>query len=192
MLRIAKILGSILLASAMLSGCIPAAVLIGATAGGAIIYDKRSTKTILHDQQASETLDQRIQKDPALKNTHVVVATFNHVLLIVGQTPTTEQRQAVYQLATGIPHVSRIYNEITIEQPTSNWQRTHDSWITTKIKSELLTQPGMHSTEIKVVTENGVVYLMGVLSHKQADMAVSIARRVDGVKTVVKVFEYPQ
>ena len=88
--------------------------------------------------------------------------------------------------------MSRVYNEITVGPATTRWQRTKDAWITTKVKSELLAKPGLHSTEIKVVTENGVVYMMGKLSHRQADMATDVERKVDGVRTVVKVFEYPQ
>lgn len=190
--RFAKVLGCVVIAT-HLAGCIPAALVVGATAGGAIVYDKRSTKTMIHDQQAGESLTQMTSNTPELqKGTHIVVATFHRVMLIAGQTETPEQRDKVYQLATTIPNVSRIYNEITVGTPISEWQRTKDSWITTKIKSKMLGQVGFHSTEIKVVTENGVVYLMGVLSRSQADDAVDIARRVDGVRTVVKVFEYPQ
>lgn len=192
--RFSKILGLSLVASSLcLTGCIPAAIAVGATAGGAIIYDKRSTKRMIEDQQAGESLVQLTSNCPELQHgTHIVVATFNQIMLIAGQTETEAQRDKVYQLATTIPHVSRIYNQITIGKPTSEWQRTQDSWITTKIKSKMLSSPGFHSTQIKVVTENGVVYLMGMLSHEQADDAVNIARHTDGVHTVVKVFQFPQ
>jgi osmotically-inducible protein OsmY len=91
-----------------------------------------------------------------------------------------------------VKNVSRVYNEITVEAPTSSWQRSHDAWITTKIKTEMLAKPGLHSTQIKVITENDVVYLMGVLSERQATIAINVARQVDGVIKVVKVFENPQ
>ena len=192
MTRLSKILSMIFFITS-LTGCIPAALIVGATAGGAVVYDKRSTKTMIHDQQANESLAQLTTNAPELqRGAHITVATFNHIMLITGQTETPEQRDKVYQLATTIKNVSRIYNEITIGTPTSQWQRTQDSWITAKIKSRMLAQPGFHSTQIKVVTENGTVYLMGILSRNQADDAVDIARHVDGVKTVVKVFEYPQ
>ncbi len=190
--RFQKMIGLLLLISC-LSGCIPAALVIGATAGGAVIYDKRSVSTIAQDQEASETAGKLLSDSPDLqKGTHIVVATFDHVLLIAGQTSTEEQRNTAYQLVSNIKNVSRVYNEITVQKPTSSWQHTHDAWITTKIKTEMLTKSGLHSTQIKVVTENGVVYLMGVLSPHQAEMATNIARRADGVHEVVKVFENPR
>ena len=186
-----KITG-ILILSICLSGCIPAALVIGATAGGAVIYDKRDIKTIAQDQEASETAGKLVATSDDLKTgTHIAIATFDHVLLLVGQTTTEEQRATAYQLVSSVKNVSRVYNEITIQKPTSSWQRSRDAWITTKIKTELLAKPGVHSTQIKVVTENGVVYLMGVLAPRQATWATNIARRADGVNEVVKVFENP-
>lgn len=191
-MRFSKIFGMILFATS-LTGCIPAALVVGATAGGAVVYDKRPTKTMLQDQKASESVSQMVVNAPELQQgTHIVVATFNHIMLLAGQTETAAQRDKVYALASTVKNVSRIYNEITVETPTSKWQRTQDTWMTTKVKSKMLAQAGFHSTQIKVVTENGTVYLMGILSHSQADDAVDIARHTDGVQTVVKVFEYPQ
>ncbi|HLB56112.1 MAG TPA: BON domain-containing protein [Coxiellaceae bacterium] len=189
--RFQKIMGVIILITC-LSGCIPAALVVGATAGGAIIYDKRSMKTIAQDQEAGEKAGALINASPELKGSHIAIATFDHILLLVGQTPTESQRDLAYQLVSNVKNVSRVYNEITVQPPTSSWQRTHDAWITTKIKTEMLTEQGLHSTQIKVVTEDGVVYLMGVLSPRQVNLATNIARRADGVKKVVKVFENPQ
>lgn len=187
--RFHKLIGMLMLASC-LTGCIPAALVVGATAGGAIVYDKRSVQTMAQDQEASEKAADLIAHSAELQQgTHIAIATFNHVLLLVGQTTTEAQRDRAYQLVSSVKNVSRIYNEITIQPPTSSWQRSHDAWITTKIKTEMLAKPGLHSTQIKVVTENGVVYLMGVLSPTQEDTAVNIARQIDGVKKVVKVFE---
>lgn len=176
-----------------LSGCIPAAIVIGATAGGAIIYDKRTMKTMMQDRESAHAATTLIAMSPALKdNTHIVVAVFNHILLLVGQTKTNEQRTIAYKLVQEVKYVTRIYNEITVQKPTSLWRRSEDTWLTTRVKTEMLTKSGLHSTQIKVVSENGVVYLMGVVSHHQADLAASVARRVKGVKKVVKVFQYPQ
>ncbi|OGT47257.1 MAG: hypothetical protein A3E82_06635 [Gammaproteobacteria bacterium RIFCSPHIGHO2_12_FULL_38_11] len=184
---------SVMLISLFLSGCIPAAALVvGATVGGAVIYDKRSVSTIAQDQQSENLAGLIIKDSPDLKDTHIVIATFNHVLLIVGQVNTEEQRATVSQLLSNVKNISRVYNEVTVRPPTSTWQHSHDAWITTKIKTEMMAKPGLHSTQIKVLTENGTVYLMGVLSQHQADMAVNIARQVDGVKKVVKVFENPK
>ena len=176
-----------------LSSCVPAAIVLGATVGGAVVYDKRSVKTMTQDQMAGEKAGAAIADSPDLqKGAHIAIATFDHVLLLVGQTETDQQRDTAYQIASKAPYISRVYNEITVEKPTTSWQRSRDAWITTKIKTKMLARPGLHSTQIKVVTENSVVYLMGVLSNRQAEMAVDIARRIEGVSKVVKVFENPQ
>lgn len=175
-----------------LSSCIPAAIVVGATAGGAIIYDHRSMSTMVQDRDSAQIAMNRISASPQLQGTHIVVATFDHIMLLVGQTPTDEQRQTAYQLVSNIRNISRVYNEITVQNPTSTWRRSHDTWITTKLKTEMMAQSGLHSTQIKVVTEDGVVYLMGVLTQRQRDLAVSVARRADGVRKVVEVFENPQ
>lgn len=189
---IRKIVGTLILAVG-LSSCVPAALVLGATLGGAVVYDKRSMQTIAEDQKAGETAGAAIADAPELqKGTHIAIATFHHVLLLVGQTQTQEQRDLAYQLASKTKFVSRVYNEITIQKPTSTWQRSHDAWITTKIKTKMLARRGLHSTEIKVVTENNVVYLMGILSNRQAELATDVARHVESVTKVVKVFENPQ
>ncbi|HLD84896.1 MAG TPA: BON domain-containing protein [Coxiellaceae bacterium] len=181
------------LAISFLSSCIPAALIVGATVGGAVVYDRRSMETIVEDRDAAQIASNLISAAPELKHgAHIVIATFDHVLLLVGQTRTEAQRDKAYELVSHVKYISRVYNEITIENPTSVWQRGNDAWITTKVKTEMMAKSGLHSTQIKVVTENSVVYLMGVLSRTQADMATHIARRVDGVTKVVKVFEYPQ
>lgn len=176
-----------------LSGCIPAALIIGATAGGAIIYDKRTMKTMMQDRESAQTAHNIIAASPALrKGTHIVVAVFNHILLLVGQTTTEEQRSIAYKLIQDVKYVSRSYNEITVQKPTSLWRRSEDTWLTTRVKAEMLTKSGLHSTEIKVVSENGIVYLMGIVSHTQANLAANVARQIKGVRKVVKVFQYIQ
>ncbi|OGT26904.1 MAG: hypothetical protein A3I77_01960 [Gammaproteobacteria bacterium RIFCSPLOWO2_02_FULL_42_14] len=176
-----------------ISSCVPAALVVGATVGGAVIYDRRSVETMVEDRDAAQIASNRIAASPQLqKDAHIVIATFNHVLLLVGQTRTEEQRETAYQLVSNVRNISHVYNEITITNPSSVWRRSHDAWITTKVKTEMMAKQGLHSTQIKVVTEEGVVYLMGVLTPQQASLAVSVARRVDGVRKVVKVFETPQ
>ncbi len=177
-----------------LMGCIPAvAVLAGASAGGAVIYDKRSFKTMSQDHRARAYAQRWLSKDPVLKgHAHVSVTVFNQVALLVGQAQTPEMRARAYKIASQVPNIKRIYNEVTVNGPISSLQKTNDSWITTKVKSRMLAKRGLHSTNMKVITEDGIVYLMGAVVHQQASLAASVARRVAGVKKVVKVFEYEQ
>lgn len=181
---------ALLLLSLSLTGCIPAALVVGATAGGAIIYDQRNIKTVIQDRNSTQSTQNRINTDPYLKKAHIGVATFNHIMLLVGQAPTPGMRQRANQIALQAKNVQRVYNEIVIAKPISFARRSKDTLVTSAVKAAMLFEKGLHSTEIKAVTENGVVYLMGVISRTQAQLATNVVRRVDGVKKVVKVFQY--
>ncbi|MDF1795163.1 MAG: BON domain-containing protein [Coxiellaceae bacterium] len=174
------------------SGCVPTALLVGATAGGAIVYDNRPLKQTKSDHRANQIAHYRLSHDAAIeKKCHISVSTYYGIMLLVGQAPTAELKQRAYAMVKNIPEVNRVYNEITVGEPSSLGQRADDAWITSKIRSKMLLQSGLRSTDIKVVTENGVVYLMGHVSHQQASLATNVARRVGGVRKVVKVFEFP-
>ena len=175
-----------------LSACVPVAlVAAGATVGGAIVYDKRGVKNIAQDRNTGSQALKKISDDPQLQSqTHITIATFNNIMLLAGQAKTDELRTRVYQIASDIPNLKLIYNEISIETPTTQSVQTHDAWITTKVKSAMLAEKGLNSTQIKVITENSVVYLMGIVTHKQADLAASVASTVSSVAKVIRIFEY--
>lgn len=177
-----------------LYGCIaavPAALVVGATAGGSVVYDQRTFRTMRNDQTATQAAQYWISTDPALKkHTHINVTVYNGIGLLVGQAQTEALRDKAYQILVKIPHVKRVYNAITISGQSSSLQRTNDSIITGKVRTTLLAERGLQSNNIKVVTENGVVYLMGSITRRQADIATNAARHVSGVLKVVKVFTY--
>jgi osmotically-inducible protein OsmY len=176
----------------VLTGCVPVVVAAGATAGGVVIYDNRSFKQMHTDSQLSAAAKNQIESDATLKNdAHINVCVYNSLLLLTGQAPTPQLRDQAYQLVSSVQGVKHIYNEIIVEPPISNQQNLKDTWITTKVKSAMLAQSGLKSTNIRVSTENGVVFLMGDVSQNQAHLAADVARRVSGVKQVVKVFDYP-
>lgn len=174
----------------VLEGCIPAAFVAGA-ATGVVIYDHRPTKTIVEDREITFSIQHRLSHDNELyQQANVSVTTLNHIVLLLGQTPTTQLRNQAEEIAKANTKVKMVYNEITIEKPISAIKRTNDSWITTKVKTVLATVSGLNSTTLKVVTENGVVYLMGLTTRSQAALATAKTRTVAGVKKVVKLFEY--
>lgn len=179
----------LLLASNILAGCV-GAFLAGAAAGGLIVYDRRSIATAATDQKIRHRLIRTIARDPAFQNSHIVVSSFNRVVLLAGQTPLASVRAQADRIAHATPDVKRVFNEIEIASPSSSMTRSSDSWITTKVKSKMLTTSGLHSSQIKVVTENGTVFLMGEVTQAQASLAVDVARRVGGVQKIVKVFSY--
>jgi osmotically-inducible protein OsmY len=174
-----------------LEGCIfVAGAAIGAAAI-AIVYDHRTIQNVLSDTEMSNKIADKIKTNSHLRNdSHIEVSVFNHVVLLTGQTPNAAWREEAEVLAKSVPNTTRIYNQISIQGPTSSLTRTSDSWVTTKIKSQMLATQDLKSSSIKVITENGVVYLMGMVSRQQADIAVDIARQVQGVQKVIKVFQY--
>lgn len=182
----------IIFSISFLSACVPVAlVAVGATAGGAIIYDKRNVRTMAEDRDMASRLLKQINEDPELKEgTHIIVATFNHLMLVAGQASTEDLRNRIYEMASSAKNLKRLYKEITIEPPTSASEQAKDTWITTKVKSAMLAEKGLSSTQIKVVTEKRVVYLMGLVTHKQADLAATVASAVSDVRQVVRIFEY--
>lgn len=188
-----KKLRSIILVMAMtlsLQGCFFVA---GAAAGAAavvVVYDHRKLESILMDNQITHDAADKINADPNFKGSHIDIACFNRVVLLTGQTPTPELREEAEAVVRNVTNVTRIYNQIIIRAPTSSIVRTSDTWITTKIKSQLLATKGMKSGTVKVVTENGTVYLMGMVSKDQAETAATIASQVDGVQRVMKIFQY--
>lgn len=177
-----------------LAGCISAALVAGAagaTLGGAVIYDQRTYRTMKQDHNTRSIIQYRLNNDPVLKKeSHITISVFNNVALLLGQAKTPLIRDRAYEIAEKAPYIRRIYNEITIGNPLSPVEQAADAWITTKIRTAMLRKSGLHSSNLKVITENKVVYLMGIVSPKQAAMAADVARRVSGVQKVVKVFEY--
>ncbi len=191
MRRLRNFLLIIFFSSQLLTGCVPAALVVGAAAGGAAVYDRRTIKEAYIDRQITRRCLFAIRNTQELKGkSHISVATENRIVLLVGQVQTPELKQLAEQAVSTVPNVKRVYNEIKIAGANSLMERSNDTWITTKVKTALLRERNLKSSEIKVVTEDGTAYLMGRVSRDQADLATRVARRVGGVKMVVKVFEY--
>lgn len=176
----------------IISGCF----VIGCTVagvGGALIYDQRNVKTILIDNEVNTRVTEALKKDEQIKRqASILCSTYRGGVLLAGQAPTEELRQRIVEITKKIPNVKRIYNEIALQAPSSALTTTSDAWITAKVKTALLGTKGLNSGQFKIVTENGTVFLMGVVERKQADAAVAATRKVDGVQKVVKIFEYKQ
>jgi osmotically-inducible protein OsmY len=181
-----------LLFCSLLTSCVPLIIGgAGAVVATAIIYDQRSMKTMMQDREVVNKAQAVIKEDPELMGrSHISVTSFNHRVLLIGQVQTPELRARAYQLVYKLPYVKKVYNQLTISGATTDLARTDDAWLTTKVKTAMLMQPGLRSLQVKIITENGVVYLMGVVSRQQGDLAANVARRVHGVVKVVKVFEY--
>ena len=129
-------------------------------------------------------------RDEALKNSHISVISYNGYVLVVGQVPSEELKQKTSDVVREIRGVRRIYNELEIAGNSSGMTRTSDTLLTAKIKSALLASTEIEGNRVKVVTENGVVYLMGLVSRAEAERIVESARSSYGVQKVVQVFEF--
>jgi osmotically-inducible protein OsmY len=154
-------------------------------------YSKRSTGTLLDDQSIENRSYANIANAaPELRKAHIVVVSFNNVVLLLGQVPSSELRDLAATTVKNIRKVRAVHNEITVSGPTSMMTRSSDFWLTTKVKSKMIGSKKVAANRIKVVTENSVVYLLGLITRDEADAAVEIARQTYGAQKIVKVFEY--
>lgn len=175
----------------LVSGCVAGAFVAGGAAGGAVAGDNRSFETIADDNKISYLVGQHIAADTVLSNqAHIVVGVYNHVVLLAGQAPTQELRQQAVQDAKVVPNIQRIFNEITLEKPTNAMRQSKDAAITANIKARMLTTTNLRSNQFKIITENATVFLMGLSTRKQSDIAAQVIRNSTGVKRVVRLVEY--
>ena len=112
------------------------------------------------------------------------------MVLITGQVATENSRMEVEQIVSQVRKIRRIHNELTVTSATSTLTRASDTWITAKIKANMIGDDQVNATQVKVVTENGVVYLMGLVSRMQGENAIRVVRGVNGIQKIVKIFEY--
>lgn len=172
--------------SLFLSGCI-VAVVAGAAAG-LVVYDKRSVSTIEKDTRIFHVIHSQIVSDPRFKQSRIEVISFNQVVLLLGQTPSATLRVMAEKIAQKTPTVRRVYNQISIAHKASIATQTKDSLITSQVRTYMLSRKGLESGSFRIVTEQGVVYLMGIVTEEQATIATHVAREIKGVKRVVRVF----
>lgn len=177
--------------SVALSGCVAVGAAAVGAAAAAVIYNRQNIKASMDDESISYAIEKRINDDEELKTeARIIVSTYHRMVLLAGQTPTNAMRSRAVTIAKSVPGSEQIYNELSVEAPSSTLENTSDSWITAKIKADFLSKVDLKSGEFKVITDNGIVYLMGIVTRDQADQAVDVARHVTGVEKVVKIFKY--
>jgi osmotically-inducible protein OsmY len=128
-------------------------------------------------------------ENEAYADSHLIIVSYNGYVLLAGQVNDEPLKAGATEVARKVKGVRRIYNELEIGPTTSALQRSKDTWITGRIKTELVADSKIEGTRIKVVTENGVVYLMGIVSPEEADLISGVAANVTGVHRVVRLFE---
>ncbi len=175
----------------LLQGC--AAVVIGTAAvasSALVIHDRRSTGTFIDDNSIEFKAERRLNdENEPTAGSNLTVISYNHVVLIVGQVSDEQSRQRATEIVKGVPKVRKVHNQVRISGHTTYLARTNDAYITSKIKSLFLVTKGIDATRIKVVTDSGVVYLLGLVTKDEGKIATDIARNTGGVQQVVQVVE---
>ncbi|AXT48473.1 BON domain-containing protein [Chromobacterium haemolyticum] len=173
--------------SSALSGCF--GVVAAGAAGGALVATDRRTSGAYVDDQGIE-LKAADQIGKLLPSAHVNTTSFNRAVLLTGEVPSEQARQQAELTARGIPNVRRVFN-YTVVAPSSGFsERSSDTWVTSKARTRLLDGKGYNPNNVKVVTERGVVYMLGMVTQTEGAAAAKVVSETSGVQKVVTLFEY--
>ncbi|MFO1390155.1 BON domain-containing protein [Cellvibrio sp.] len=184
------VLSLTLCGSLLLNGC---AEVINATTSKPIEMkaNERTMGAKLNDNEIETAAKVNIKKaDPQLENAHINIDSFNGIVLLTGQVPSDDLRNLVANTVYKLNPVREIHNELVVGGPTDFAARAKDTWISTKIKAQLLADSETESRRVHFVTENQAVFLMGIVTRAEADRIVNMVSHTADVQKVVKVFEY--
>lgn len=181
---------SSLLTLIVISGCVS---ILDATSRGPIQNDpgKRSFGEMLNDKRLNTIIAVNIKKaDGKLNKSNIKVTTYNAVVLLTGQVLSAELRELAAKTARDVHKVRQVYNELEIMPNISFAQRASDRWLDTKIDTKLFASKQAQSHRVKIIVENSVVYIMGILDEEQTQLITDIIRNTKGVAKVVRAIEY--
>jgi osmotically-inducible protein OsmY len=175
-----------------LSSCallVAAGVASGVGTGVAMSYDRRTSGIFVEDEGIELKSSRRISERYG-SNVHINVTSYNRNVLLTGEAPSDGAKADIGNLVKDVEHVRNVINEITVGPTSTFASRSSDTLVTSKVKGRFIDGGKFQVNHVKVVTENGVVYLLGLVNRKEADSAVEIAGSTSGVRKVVKIFEY--
>lgn len=173
------------LALTLLSGCMSAAM-----TGADLVYHRNRFTDYAQNNFISIEGQRQLNEAPQLANTTISLTGFQNIALLVGHAQTEKQKDYAEQMTWRIPGVKRVVNRITIGPTQEENNTLSDSWITTKVGSNIVFHADFDPDNIKIVTDNGIVYLMGQLTQPEAEQAITFARDTTGVKKVVTLITY--
>lgn len=169
-------------------------ILVNTTNREGIIEDptERTAGAIVEDRSIETKVAVNLKaEEPAFRATNFNVVSHNGVVLLVGQVDSNELKAKATEIAShSSAKIKRIHNELEVSGRTGIISQGNDTWIATKVRTLLFANDEIPSDQVKVIVENGAVYLMGIISQTAGDNAANVARNVSGVTKVVKVFEY--
>ena len=175
----------------LLNGCAVVALGGAAAAGGYLVGEDRRPGAVMTDDEAIE-LRAGNRISGKFPNVHVNATSYNKLVLLTGEVPNAETKTEVERIVQGIEGVRGTYNELTVGPPSALSARANDSYVTSKVKTRFLDGRRFNPVHVKVVTEQGTVFLMGLVKKNEADDATELARTTTGVNRVVRLFEIQQ
>ena len=186
--RMALALTATALVASLTTACVPL-VLGGAMAGGTmVVSDRRTSGAQLEDEGIELRAISRIRSNLGERG-HINVTSYNRQVLLTGEVPTAQDKQTVEQVIGKVENVATVVNELAVANNSSLGSRSTDTLITGRVKAQLVDARDLFSNAFKVVTENGITYLMGRVTQREADRATEIVRTTSGVQKVVRVFD---
>ncbi|KLU15907.1 MULTISPECIES: division/outer membrane stress-associated lipid-binding lipoprotein [Xenorhabdus] len=175
----------------LLQGCIGAAVVGSAAIATKAGSDPRTIGQQVDDTTLEARVSNAISKDPQIKaQARVSVTVYQGKILLTGQSPNTTLAERAKQIAAKVEGTDVVYNEIRQASPVTLATASADAWLTTKVRSQILTSDAVRSSSIKVVTEDGEVFLFGIVTQQEGAAAAKIASETSGVKRVTTAFTY--
>ena len=189
MKRPIRLIAVILALSPFLQSCLPLLVGAGVGAGVMMADDRRTSATVLEDQTIEIKIRNRM-KEKYEDQLHVSITSFNRFVLLTGEAPTEEIKQDLTIVALEVQNVRNVQNEVIVAGKSSLTSRSSDALLTSRIKGRLTQNKDVSANHVKVVTENGTAFLMGLVTRAEAESAAQTAATTSGAQRVVKAFEY--
>lgn len=177
-----------------LPGCVAAVVGSAAVAGGRVAHDRRDVSTMINDRDLQLSVKRALNTDPALvSHNHIRVVVYNRVILLIGEVVDAAARDKAGELASGFIGARRMVNQLDVAPEPGFWSRRGDNTLAARIKAGLVdftSLPDFDPTRVNVTVAHDNVYLMGLLTHAEAEAVVQSARNTNGVNKVVNLFDY--
>lgn len=171
----------------VLAGCVGAAA-VGVGAGALMFTDRRQAEVQVTDEGIEIRAANRISEKYG-SNAHVNVTSYNRSVLLTGEVPEDAAKSAIEKIVASVPNVKAITNELRVGPVSTLTNRSNDAFITSKVKARLIDAGQVSPMHVKVVTESAIVYLLGLVTQREANATIEVARTTAGVRKVVRVFE---
>lgn len=183
---------AVLCSALLLQGCIGAAVVGTAAVAGKTATDPRSLGQQVDDGTLEARVSGALNKNQQIKNSNarIVATAYQGNVLLTGQSPDMSVAETAKQVASKVEGVNNVYNEVRQGEPVTLGTASSDTWLTTKVRSQILASDAVKSSSVKVITENGEVFLLGILTHQEGAAAAKIASETKGVVKVTTAFTY--